>query len=95
MSNSIKINYDLNSLKDELIKSMRIMKYIENPNMDLYIIMDSQFSFEYRIYKTMNQSLNSPGFVLVNKFDNYLECELWIEDDIEYSKQVKNNHAKI
>lgn len=42
----------------------------------------------HEIYKSMNQTFNSPDFNMVESFNCLTECQLWIDSDIEYSKKV-------
>lgn len=85
-SETKKIPFNLNSIAEKILnENYFINTFIESP-FDVYLVMHNNVFYE--VYKSMNQTFNSPDFNIVVSFHSFEECDSWIEKDIEYSKKV-------
>ena len=96
-SETKKIPFNLNSIAEKILNDHYFINaFIESP-FDVYLVLENDDvknnhplnpQSPHEIYKSMNQTFNSPDFIMVERFNNLTECQLWIDSDIEYSKKV-------
>ena len=88
-SETKKIPFNLNSIAEILVgaKKESIVEIIEG-DFDVYIITLNAENSHHYVYKTMNQTFNSPDFNYLMMFHFYTDAFINIEKDIEHSKKV-------
>ena len=80
--------YNLNSISEILMGGAKIINWKENEGLDLYILVQKNGHFDVDIFKTMNQTFNSPDFNWCCEKESILEALMWIEDDEKLSTQI-------
>lgn len=83
--------YNLNSISEILMGGAKIISWTENEGLDLYILVQKNGHFEVDIFKTMNQTFNSPDFNWCCEKDSILESMIWIDDDKKLATQISQS----